>query len=284
MSRRNVTWIISLLVFTGIGAAVGIAAWIYIDGGSSTPSEPISAPTLDLNAEPTFSQTEAAALATENAALQQTAAAQLANTATPEPTEAPAETAEQSSGEPERTLFRIESEDSEARFQIDEILRGNPTTVVGRTSEVAGDIIVNFDDPSQSQIGTIRINMRNLETPNEFRNRALRSDILESNQDEFEFSEFVPTALENISSDPVVVGDTLRFDIVGDLTVRDVTRSITFSAVVTLVSEGEISGLAATTIQYPDFGLTIPPNVPGVTDVSETVILEIEFEALAVDA
>jgi polyisoprenoid-binding protein YceI len=302
MNRRNLSLIFAALTFMGIGAGVGVLGWIFVTGGSSDPSEPISAPTLDLNAEPTYSQTQAAELAmlatenantiaqlaTENAQLQQANEdAQAADPATeipatPEQTEAPA--SEEASGAEGRVLFRISPPDSEARFVIDEILQGSPNTVVGATQEVAGDIIVNFDNPSLSTIGTIRINARNLRTDNEFRNRTLRSTILESNKDEYEFAEFVPVSLENVSTEPAEVGATLEFQITGDLTVKETTRSVTFDATVTLVSADRIEGLATTTVLYQDFNLSIPPNIPGVTGITDEVNLEIEFVATQVDS
>ena len=89
----------------------------------------------------------------------------------------------------------IVPEQSEVLFRIDEMLFGDPNTVVGTTNEVAGDLLLDFDNPSNSQIGLIRINVRTLSTDNAIRNRALRGQILEVNRDEFEFAEFTPTQL-----------------------------------------------------------------------------------------
>lgn len=181
----------------------------------------------------------------------------------------------------ETTLFRIDPEQSEVRFIITEELRGVPTVVTGRTSEVAGDILVDFANPANTEVGTIRINVRTLVTDNEFRNRAIRGQILQSVEEEFEFSEFVPTALQEMP-DTVTLGETLTFKIVGNLTVRDITHETTFDATVTPVSETELAGTAAATVQRADFELTIP-NAPGVANVSEDVNLEIDFVALAVE-
>ena len=72
------------------------------------------------------------------------------------------------------TLFRIVPEESEVRFLLDEVLMGTPTRVIARSSELAGDVVVDFQTPANSQIGTIRVNARTLETDNEFRNRAAK--------------------------------------------------------------------------------------------------------------
>jgi hypothetical protein len=50
-----------------IGAVIGILSWQALRAGSGEASEEISAPTLDVNAIPTFSQSQAEVFATENA-------------------------------------------------------------------------------------------------------------------------------------------------------------------------------------------------------------------------
>jgi len=183
---------------------------------------------------------------------------------------------------PERALYRITEDESEARFIIDEVLAGEPTRVVGTTPRLAGDVIINFSDPAASQIGQIAINVRTLRTDQEFRDQAIRGQILRSAQDEFEFVTFAPTAFSGLPSTPVGVGETLNFEITGDLTVRGETRTVTFNAEVVVTSEDRITGFARTNILYPDFGITInaPPTV---TDISDEVILEIDFVALRVE-
>lgn len=306
--RRIVTYLIAAGVLLGVGAGVGILAWQWVTAGDGEASEPISAPTLDINAEPTISQEQAAAFATQAAesaaevAALRTQVAEMAEAmaASPaeeadeaeeaeEPTAADAEADAEAEAEPQaaasasRAIFRISQDESEVRFNIDETLAGNRITVVGRTNQVAGDVLVDFDSPSQSQVGTIVINARTLRTDNESRNRAIRSSVLLSGRDEYEFIEFVPTGISGLP-DSVAVGDTITFEVTGDLTVRDTTRSITFDTGVTVVTEDRLEGLASTTILYADFGVSIP-NVPfNVTDIADDVILEIEFVALLAES
>ena len=174
-------------------------------------------------------------------------------------------------------VFSIVSDESVVRFIIDEELRGAPTTVIGATDQVAGSMAVSFDNPIATEMGEVRINARTLQTDNEFRNRALRGQILQSAQDEFEFITFAPTATEGLP-ETVTMGEAFTFQLTGDLTVRDVTSSVTFDVTVTPVSEERIEGSATTTVQYADFNLVIP-EVPGVANVSDDVILEIDFVA-----
>jgi polyisoprenoid-binding protein YceI len=178
-----------------------------------------------------------------------------------------------------RTLFSITADESQVRFIIDETLLGNPKTVVGVTDQVAGEILVDFANPANSQLGAIRINVRTLETDNEIRTRALRGQILQADEDAFEFATFVPTQLVGLPQQ-VTMGTTFSFEIHGQLTVHGVTRNVTFTATLTPISETRLTGTAQTTVQYTDFNISIP-NAPGVANVSDDVRLEIDFTALA---
>ena len=73
-----------------------------------------------------------------------------------------------------------------------------------------------------------------------------------------------------------------RLHVTGDLTVRDITREITFQVTVTPVSETRLEGVAKATVLRSDYELNIP-SVPNVANVSDEVRMEIEFVALAAD-
>ncbi len=264
MKRGLIYGLAAVIVLGAIGGAVFLA-WTFIGGGSGEASAPISAPTLALNtATPLPQATAAEAAATEEVA----------------PPAAPTEV--QAGGEGTAVLYRITPDESEVRFIIHEELLNTPATVVGRTDQVTGDIIADYSHPANSQVGTIRINARTLLTDNEFRNRALRNQILQSAQDAYEFITFTPTTLEGLP-ESVTPGEPFSFQITGDLTVRDVTRPVTFTATVTPVSEGRLEGTASAQVLRSDFGLTIP-SVPGVANVTNDVTLEIDFVALAVES
>lgn len=175
------------------------------------------------------------------------------------------------------TLFEITASDSEARFIITEELLGQPKTVVGATHEVAGEMLIDFNNLAATQLGTIRINVRTLETDNDFRTRALRGQILQAEEAEFEFAEFAPISLLDLPAQ-VSFGTSFDFQITGNLTVHGVTQVVTFSATVTPIRKDRIEGTARATIIYKDFGISIP-SAPGVANVSDNVQLEIDFVA-----
>lgn len=183
---------------------------------------------------------------------------------------------------PERALYRITEDESEARFYIDEILSDEAIVVVGTTKRVAGDIIVNFSDPAASQLGVVAVNVRTIKTDNEFRDDSIKTLILRSNQEENEFVTFEPTELLSLSSDAVAVGDVVEFQIAGDLTIKGITLNKVFDATVTIVSEERIEGVAQLEIDYAEFDISIKPP-PTVSGVGDTVILELDFVALQVE-
>lgn len=176
-----------------------------------------------------------------------------------------------------RSLFHIVAEESEVRFHINEMLLGEPKTVIGTTNEVAGDLIVDFDNPANSQLGLIRVNVRTLTTDNEFRNRALRGQILETNHAEFEFAEFLPTELLGLPS-TITFNEAFSFQIVGELTVHGETQTVTFDVTFTAITSEQLTGFAQTTVRYADFDISIP-DAPGVADITDELQLEIEFVA-----
>jgi polyisoprenoid-binding protein YceI len=143
------------------------------------------------------------------------------------------------------------------------------------TDQVAGQIAVNANSPAGTQIGVIQINARTLSTDSDMRNRAIKNSILDTN--DYEYVTFTPVELVGLP-DAVTIGEPFTFQIVGDLTVRDVTQQVTFAVELTPVSERELNGSASTTIRYADFGIAIP-QVPSVTGVEEEVTLEIDFVA-----
>ncbi|MBZ0277695.1 MAG: YceI family protein [Anaerolineae bacterium] len=295
MSRR-VLAIIGILALMGITSVVSVLGYIMVVGGSGEPSEPISAPTLSLaTATPDVLATQVAdlqaevtRLSAENASLSAALTSvaltpvMAESTATPVPTTVPTEIPTDAPTETAgiRALYRISADDSQVRFTLDEVLRGTPTTVVGKTSQVAGDIIVDTANPAASEIGSIRINARTLQTDNNFRNQALRAQILQSSRAEYEFIEFVPTALTGLP-DHIEVGQPVTFQVTGDLTIRAITKSVTFDVTASLTAADRLEGSASAQVLRSDFDLNIP-NVQGVAGVTDEVRLEIDFVALQV--
>ena len=197
----------------------------------------------------------------------------------PLPTAAPqAESAAESAELPGTgQTFVIVAEESEARFSIDELLFGQPKTVIGTTNAITGEITVDAANPAASVIGPIQVEAGTFVTDNDRRNGAIRRFILQSNQ--HQFVTFSSTELSGMP-DSVAVGDDIEFEVTGELTVRDVTNPVLFIVTLQVISETELRGSAATIVVRDDFDLTIP-QVPNVANVGEEFIVEFDFVARA---
>jgi polyisoprenoid-binding protein YceI len=174
-------------------------------------------------------------------------------------------------------IFTIDASSTEASFTIDEILFGQQNTVVGTTSQVAGQIQVDKDDPSKSQVGQIKVDLTSLTTDSSLRNRTIQGRILETGDASNQFAVFTPKSISGLP-ESVTVGRAFSFKITGDLAIHGVTRSATFDTTATLESDSKLTGQAQTTIKYKDFDINIP-DVPSVSGVSDTVKLAVKFSA-----
>lgn len=297
-STSRSTWAnlrFSLGIFTVgaiVGAFVGITLFLQITGGSATVSEPISAPTLSLEEFESSQLLQVEAAATEQVeqplptvAPTEVAPAEVAvasaetvptPTLIPSPTVAPLPTATV----PAPKLFRIEAARSQARFSVYETFPEG--TAVGATNQIAGDIIIDFENPANSQVGIIRINLRSLQTDDPKRDQSIRCCVLLTGRDEYEFGEFRPNSISPLPAE-VTFGQPIPVQITGDLTVRGATNPVTFDTTLTLPDETELRGFATAQVNRRDFGiLNNDENGFDYHGVADEVTLEFEFVARVV--
>jgi polyisoprenoid-binding protein YceI len=165
-----------------------------------------------------------------------------------------------------------------ARYRVREQLVGRdlPNDAVGETSEVSGAITISADGrvvPAQSRIV---VNTSNFTSDSERRDGYVRRRLLEAEQ--FPSVELVPTAFRGVSGTLPRSG-TRTFDLVGNLTIRGVTRP-TVWRVQAQFQGNRVTGTAATKFAFSDFGLT-QPRVPIVLSVADTIRLEYDFNLSA---
>lgn len=246
----------TLLIVIAAVAALGLGAFAFIwfSGGSGEPTTELTTPPL---AADTTTSTEAPGSAPPTSAT--------------EPTETTAT--------PSTELTFVIGEGSQARFELDEELRGSPKHVVGTTPEVVGQVRFDPSDPTGAQLSDIVINARTFQTDSSNRDRAIRSAVvLDSGSDEFELITFTPTAVDGLPAS-LAVGDSLSFTITGDLTIKGVTQPVTFDVEATWTDEDTLEGTAETVVDRTDFGIGIP-NVPSVANVTEEVLIALDFVAI----
>ena len=236
--NRTITAVLAVVLAAGVGGA----AW-WFSQGTETPSVDVTAPPI---ATTTTESDESSGGST--------------TTVAPEEADGGVQT------------YAL-TDATQATFTITEELRGTPTTVVGTSTIVLGEIALDPEDAASTiQIGTILVNARDFATDSSNRNRAVRGPILDA--DTFEFIEFAPTSVDGL----VDTGGDVTLTVTGDLTIRDVSNPVTFDVTATLNDDGTITGTATTSIDRTDWGLDIP-SAPGVANVSEEVALALEFVA-----
>lgn len=175
------------------------------------------------------------------------------------------------------TLFTISQSASTASFTIHEVLLGKPKTVVGKTQQVAGQILVDAHQPSRSKLSTLRIDMGTLVTDDDHRTHTLHTRILETGTAANEYATFVPTSYSGMPTN-FTIGKPVTFQLHGNLTVHQVTQPETFTVTLKQVNATQLTGSATTTVNYADFKLAIP-NLPFVSNVGKTVVLTLDFTA-----
>jgi polyisoprenoid-binding protein YceI len=265
--NRNRIVIIAIAALLVVGAGF----WVFnsVLGDTQPASGPMTA--IPVAAQPTsVSDPTAESMPVTPAATAQPPTAPVA------PTEAP--TAPSAETPPNEVIrYQIVADESTVSFRIAEDLRGQRIEAVGTTNQVAGEIAVNPSDLSTAQIGVIRVNARTFTTDSSNRDRAIRNFIL--NTDQYEFITFTPTGIEGLSGSGAL-DQPFTFTIRGDLTIRDITRPVVFEASVRAESAERLVGAATTTVKRSDYNLQIP-SVPFVANVSDDVVLTIDFVALA---
>jgi len=269
------TFLLGMVVGGILGGVGGVFIFIRLTGANDQPSAPISAPTLSLDSL-TTTPTAAAAVppATSIAPNPTLDTAAMSSVAVPTgvPTTVPTTMRAQ--------LFRISTSESVARFAVDETIPAG--TAVGTTNQIAGDIIIDFANPANSQLGVIRINLRTLRTDDPDRDSSIRCCVLLTAQDAYEFTEFVPTSVTGLPIQ-VTLGQTVDLQVTGNLSLRGVTRPVTFSVRLTLGSLEEIRGEAVALVNRSDFGI-LNDDMLAYHGVAEQVRLEFDFVARAVPA
>ena len=149
--------------------------------------------------------------------------------------------------------FLIVPEESEVAYEVGEVFLNQDNRfniAIGITNQVSGEVLVDRDNPQNSTIGPVEVDISQFTSDSARRDNAIRERFLESNR--FPIVTFVPNQVERVPQD-YQEGQQLEIQVSGDLTIRDVTKPVTFD--VTLEGSGDtITGEATTKILMSDFG------------------------------
>ncbi len=165
--------------------------------------------------------------------------------------------------------------ESEARYRVAEtFLRDMRYNVaVGRTRQVEGEIQVNRRSPAASR-AAVTVDLTTLQSDSPRRDNAIRERWLESSK--FPKARFVSTEIRKAPAS-YREGQAVELEVVGDLTVRDVTRRVAWQVSVRL-SGNELRAQATTTVRMTDFGFE-PPHILGIVRAENEAKLELDLVA-----
>jgi polyisoprenoid-binding protein YceI len=171
------------------------------------------------------------------------------------------------------TTWKIDPAHTNAEFSVRHLMI---SSVKGRFAEVSGSVVKDAAAPAKSQV-EITINTASLDTREPQRDGHLRS------ADFFDVEKFPTITFRSTRIDGSLDGD---FKLVGNLTIKDVTREVvlevTPEGAVTDPWGGQRVGYSATTkIKRSEFGLTwnLVLEAGGVT-VGEDVKISLDVELL----
>ncbi len=148
--------------------------------------------------------------------------------------------------------------------------------VVGTTPGVTGDIRLNFGNPDLLEGAQFTVDMTGLRTDQNRRDNWLQDNAIET--DRFPEATFVATAVSGLPA-TYTEGEEISFQLIGDLTVRDVTNPVTFDVVASLTGN-TLRGTATLPLRMTDFGIT-PPDFVNTLTVADSFSIEVRIVAQA---
>lgn len=175
--------------------------------------------------------------------------------------------------------FRVDPSQTTVEYAVQEVLLGNNQTTVGRTNAVEGDFDLYMQNGKAFvALSNLQVDLRTLTTDTALRDQAIRKRWLES--DKYPKAIFVANAVDGVPMD-AVQNQPYTFKVSGDLTIRNITRPVTFDVTVT-VRDNLMMGEGTSVIYMKDFGFE-PPSIIGKTIVSDPVTIKLRGVAYLID-
>ncbi len=282
MLQRIVAGLMFVLFLAACGGNPQSAA--TVPTATPTTAAPTEAPTTEPTEAPTMEPTEVPTTAPTEVPTTAPTEAAAATAPTEIPAIAPAEdaattaptAAAQTDTASTAQRYLIVPTESEVRYEVAEtFLRDNRlATAIGVTQEIEGAITVDPDNPQNSTIGVITINISAFTSDEDRRDQAIRDRWLESAT--YPIATFEPTEITGLP-ETYTEGDELSFQVTGNMTVRETTNPVTFDVTAQVV-DGELVGTATTDIKMTNFGFD-PPDIAGILRAEDDVRLTFDFVA-----
>jgi polyisoprenoid-binding protein YceI len=176
---------------------------------------------------------------------------------------------------PEAALsYRVVPEHSEARYRVREQLAGInfPSDAVGTTRAIEGGLSLDARGHIRRSDSRFTVDLRTLRSDRDRRDNYVRRNTLETER--HPMAVFIPGEVRGLPF-PLPQTGTAAFELVGDLTMRETTRRVTWEATATFNGQ-EVDVQAKTSLRFADFGLSIP-RVASVLSVEDNIHLETDL-------
>ena len=174
----------------------------------------------------------------------------------------------------QRIRLVLAPDGNEARYRVREQLANLdfPNDAIGKTTSITGALVIEPDGRIVQDQSKFVIDLRTLQSDAQMRDRYIQRNTLQTAQ--YPSAEFVPTAFRGLPS-PLPTSGEVSLQVTGDLTVRGVTRPVTW-AVTLRPAPNLYSGSATTTFAFTEFEIT-KPRVARVLGVNDSIRLEYDF-------
>jgi polyisoprenoid-binding protein YceI len=155
-------------------------------------------------------------------------------------------------------------------YRVNEVLIGQNSTAVGRTTEVSGSVVISGTSVTAGQF---TVDMASVTSDQSERNAQFDGRIMDVAQ--YPTATLVLSEPSDLGSIPAV-GTTARYSATGDLTMHGVTKPVTFAV------SGERSGqgidiLADLTVRFAEWNIA-NPSIGGLVTTSDQGTLEALIE------
>jgi polyisoprenoid-binding protein YceI len=165
---------------------------------------------------------------------------------------------------------------SQAGYRVREQLANlsAPSDAVGTTSSITGTIVGKLDGTIVSADSQFVVDLSTLKSDQGQRDNFLRQSVLQTNQ--YRNATFAPTATSGLPATLPTSG-SVAFKLMGDLTIKNITKSITWDATCQIANATTGTCHATTSFAFADVGLTIP-RVFTVLSIVDKITLEVDVD------
>jgi polyisoprenoid-binding protein YceI len=240
MKKRWLKWVIAAVVVIALIPTLGV--WIYINFIKDDPPEELSFDNVGLE---TTTTTEGSTATTATDSSTATTDAPDTTTASTTPTTAAASTGAAVDG-----TWTI-TDGSQVGYRVVEVLFGQDTEGVGRTGDITGQVEISG---TQVTTGSFEVDMTTVESDESRRDSQFNGRLMDTST--FPTATFTLTSPIELGSIPAE-GQAVTATATGDLTLRGVTKSVTFDVQAQLTS-GTIEIIGSTDIVFTDYSIPQP--------------------------